>query len=154
MARNFTVLLLLVVWSTALCAAEPRLYGIKKISVAISADPDGDFDRTRIRTAVEEKLRSAGIRVDHASRSQLTVVIGVSMIRSDQGANLGYAYSIHVGLTQPVYLAHNPNRLTEAVTWQAMTLGTASAGELVARCERIVTRQMDEFVSVYLDGAE
>src|SRR5579864_7629798 len=99
MARIFTLTLALgLLMSTTLSGSEPRLYGIKKISVSISADPDGDFDRAKIRTEVEEKLRSAGIRVDHTSRCKLTIVVGVSGIRSDQGANLGFAYSIHIAL--------------------------------------------------------
>jgi hypothetical protein len=138
----------------AVPADRPRLYGIKKIAVTISADPDADLNRQRLQTAVESRLRSAGIRIDRGSRSHLAVVIGLSMIRSGEGMNLGFAYSIHLGLMQQVYLAHNPNRLTQAVTWETMSLGTSSADELAVRCERIIAWKMDEFVSVYLDGAE
>ena len=134
------------------CAERPRLYGIKNIAVSVRADPDGDLDRQKLRTEVESKLRKAGIRVDSNSRSHLNIVIGLSAIRSDQGVGMGFAYSVHLGLTQQVYLAHNPNRMTEAVTWQTMALGIASDRELGSRCERVIGREMDEFVSVYLDG--
>ena len=137
----------------AMNAVQPRLYGLKKIAVTISADPDADLDRPGVQASVESKLRSAGIRVDKGSRSQLNVIIGVSLIRSRERL-MGFAYSIHLGLTQQVYLAHNPNRLTQAVTWQTMSLGTSSADELAADCERVIAREINEFVSVYRASAE
>jgi hypothetical protein len=138
----------------AFSTAQPRLHGLKKIAVTISTDPDCDLDRHSIKATVESKLRAAGIRVDNGSRSNLNIAIGVSMIRSGAGADLGFAYSIHVGLLQQVYLAHNPNRLTEAVTWERMSLGTSSAKELGVRCARTISREMDEFVSIYLASSE
>ncbi len=139
--------------TTTQAAEAPRLYGLKKLAVAISTDPDGDLDRQKLRASVEAKLRSAGIRIDNGARSRLNVVIGLTMIRSDQGTGMGFAYSVHLGLTQQVYLAHNPNQLTEAMTWQTMALGTTSEKELSARCQRAVDREIDEFVSVYRNGA-
>ena len=151
------LVLILAVWlvsaelrSPAECADRPRLYGIKKLAVTVQADPDGDLDRQKLRAGVEAKLRSAGIRVDNSARVRLNIVIGLSTIRSDRGAGMGFAYSVHLDLTQQVYLAHNPNRLTEAVTWQAMSLGTAPAAELSARCESVVARKTDELIAVYL----
>lgn len=148
------LLALLLALTVAHATERPRLYGIKKVAVGISADPDGDLDAQGLRAAVINRLQSAGIRVDPKSRAHLNVVIGVSTIRTDSGGRLGYAYSIHLGLTQQVYLAHNPNQMTDAVTWETMAMGTASATELRQRCEQIVERRMDEFVEVYLEGIE
>jgi hypothetical protein len=150
-----TVGAFLPLWSArAATSAHPRLSGLKKIAIGISADPDGDLDSQTLRADVESRLRSVGIHVDPKSRSHLNVIIGVSMIRTSQGARLGYAYSIHFNLTQQVYLAHNPTQLTDAVTWQSMALGTASEAELRRKCEQIIARRMDEFVSAYLEAAE
>ena len=133
---------------------KPRLYGLKKIAVKVSTDPDADLDQRGLQTAIEAKLRSAGIKVDKGSRSHLTVVISVSLIRSAGGENLGFAYSVHLSLIQQVYLAHNPQQLTEAATWQTMSLGTSAENELEGRCRRVIGREMDEFVAVYLSGTE
>jgi phosphate-selective porin len=153
MARLFAQIpVLILLAASAQAAGTPRLNGIKKIAIAIAADPDGDFNTQRVRASVENRLRSAGLKIDPKSRSHLNVVMSVSIIRTDSGANVGYAYSIHLDLTQQVYLAHNPNLLTEAVTWQTMSLGTASSAELSRKCEQVIARRVEEFVGVYLAG--
>jgi hypothetical protein len=151
MARLLALVAVLAVVSAA---ERPRLYGLKKIAVSVSADPDGDLDRDRLRQLAVSKLQAAGIHVDQKSRSHLNVIIGLSTIRTDKGAGLGYAYSVNLSVSQQVYLAHNPNRLTDAVTWQMQSLGTSSAAELSHKCEQILDRRLDEFVSVYLEATQ
>ena len=148
------LLALMAVLAAATAAERPRLFGLKNIAVMISADPDGDLDRDRLRLLAASKVREAGIRVDPKSKSHLNVIIGVSTIRTGQGLDLGYAYSINLSVSQQVYLAHNPNRMTDAVTWQTQYLGIASAAELNRKCEQILTRRLDEFVAVYLEGMD
>jgi hypothetical protein len=132
----------------------PRLVGLKKIAVAVTADADGGLDTRALQAAVESRLREAGLRIDPKSRARLNVTIGVSDIRAGNGAELGYAYSIHVGVSQQVYLAHNTNVMTDAVTWEGIWLGIAARGDLEARCAQSIARRLDEFVAVYQAGLE
>lgn len=148
------LLVLVAALVLATAAERPRLYGIKNITVAVSVDPDGDLDCDRLRVLTASKVRQAGIHVDQKSRSHLNVIIGVSAIRTENGVDLGYAYTINLSVSQQVYLAHNPNRLTDAVTWQTQSMGTASAAELRQKCEQILTRRLEEFVSVYVEGVD
>src|SRR5438132_7815986 len=84
-------------------ADRPRLMGLKKMAVTVSADPLGNLDEKQLQASVEARLRDAGIRIDPKSRSRLNVAIGVSDIRTDKGEGLGYAYSIHLAVSQQVY---------------------------------------------------
>ena len=135
-------------------AERPRLMGLKKLAVVVSADPLGNFDEKQLQASVESRLREAGIRIDPKSRSRLNVAIGVSDIRNDKGAGLGYAYSVHLSVSQQVYLAHNSNILTDAVTWEGLWLGVASRAELEKACERSIERRLNDFVAVYEAGRD
>lgn len=148
--------LLTILAAAALLAAgeRPRLMGLKRMAVVVTADSSGDLDGRRLQSAVEGKLREAGIQVDPKSRSHLDIVIGVSEIRTAKGEEMGYAYSIHLGVRQQVYLAHNPNVMTDAVTWEGMWLGIASKGDLGSKCAQSLARRVDEFVAVYQAGLE
>ena len=151
--RWLSAILLILV--TPLVAAEhPRLMGLKKLAVVVSADPLANLDARQLQTSVESRLREAGIRIDPKSRSKLNVAIGVSDIRNDKGAGLGYAYSVHLSVSQQVYLAHNSNILTDAVTWEGLWLGVSSSAELGKACARSIDRRLTEFVAVYQAGAE
>ena len=132
----------------------PRLVGLKRIAVVVAADPLGDLDTGRLRAAVEARLRDAGIHIDAKARSRLNVTIGVSDIRTGKGEALGYAYSIHVGMSQQVYLANNPSIMTNAVTWEGVWLGIASPGDLGAKCAQSIDKRLNEFVAVYQAGLE
>jgi hypothetical protein len=140
---------------TVLTAGErPRLLGLKKIAVAVSADPLGDLDTYQLQAAVEARLRDAGLRIDPKSRSRLNVAVGISDIRAGNGQGLGYAYSIHVSVSQQVYLAHNPNVMTDAVTWEGLWLGIASKADLGKACAQSIDRRLHDFVAVYQAGLE
>src|SRR5438270_12812638 len=102
-------LLSILALSVLTAAERPRLLGLNKFAVEVTADPLGDLDTRQLRTAVEARLREAGLRIDPKSRSRLNVTVGVSDIRAGNGQGLGYAYSIHVSVSQQVYLAHNTN---------------------------------------------
>jgi len=130
----------------------PRLVGLKRVAVTVTADPTGGIDTRQLQSAVESRLKEAGLRVDPKSRARLNVTIGVSDIRAGNGEGLGYAYSIHLGVSQQVYLANNPSVLTDAVTWEGVWLGIASRGDLEARCAQTLARRLDEFVAVYQAG--
>jgi hypothetical protein len=140
----------------ALCvltaAERPRLVGLKRVAVAVTADPTGGLDTRHLQTAVESRLKEAGLRVDPKSRARLNVTIGVSDIRAGNGEGLGYAYSIHLGVSQQVYLANSPNVLTDAVTWEGVWLGIASRGDLNNKCAQSIAKRLDEFVEVYQAG--
>src|SRR6266567_8658688 len=112
--RGFLLSILAISVLTA--AERPRLLGLKKIAVVVAADPLGNLDTRLLQVSVEAKLRQAGLRIDPKSRSRLNVTVGVSDIRAGNGQGLGYAYSIHVSVSQQVYLAHNTNVITDAVT--------------------------------------
>ena len=149
------LLAILVATAAPVSAAErPRLTGIKKIAVVVSADPLGNLDERHLRSEIESRLRGAGIRVDPKSRSKLNVAIGVSDIRNDKGAGLGYAYSVHLSVSQQVYLAHNSNVLTNAVTWEGLWLGVTSRSDLTKACAQSIDRRLNEFVAVYQAGLD
>jgi hypothetical protein len=135
-------------------AEHPRLMGLKKMAVVVSADPLGNLDEKRLQTSVEARLRDAGIRIDPKSRSRLNVAIGVSDIRNEKGAGLGYAYSVHLSVSQQVYLAHNSNIMTDAVTWEGLWLGVTSRAELGKACAQSIERRLNEFVAVYQAGTD
>ena len=145
---------LLAIAAGAHAADRPRLMGLKKIAVAISADPLGNLDEKQLQTAVESRLREAGIRIDPKSRSRLNVAIGISDIRNEKGARLGYAYSVHLSVSQQVYLAHNSNLMTDAVTWEGLWLGVTSRAELAKACAQSIDRRLNEFVAVYQAGLD
>jgi hypothetical protein len=130
----------------------PRLIGLKRVAVAVTADSTGGLDTRHLKTAVEARLKEAGLRIDSKARSRLNVTIGVSDIRAGNGESLGYAYSLHLGVSQQVYLANNPSVLTDAVTWEGLWLGIASRGELETTCAQSLSRRLDEFVAVYQEG--
>ena len=138
----------------AYAAERPRLMGVKKLAVVVSADPLGNLDEKQLQTSIESRLREAGIRIDPKSRSRLNVAIGVSDIRNDKGAGLGYAYSVHLSVTQQVYLAHNSNVLTDAVTWEGLWLGVASRADLPKACAQSIDRRLNELVAVYQAGLD
>jgi hypothetical protein len=148
----FPILLALTVAAPA--AERPRLTGLKKIAVVISADPLGNLDEKHLQSAIESRLREAGLRIDRKSHSRLNVAIGVSDIRNDKGAGLGYAYSVHLSVSQQVYLAHNSNILTDAVTWEGLWLGVASPADLPKACAQSIDRRLNEFVEVYQAGLD
>src|ERR1043166_2869430 len=91
--------ILLALPLTAAAAERPRLTGIKKIAVVVSADPLGNLDERLLQASIESRLREAGLRIDPKSHSRLNVAIGVSDIRNDKGAGLGYAYSVHLSVS-------------------------------------------------------
>jgi hypothetical protein len=130
-------------------AAAPSLERLKKMSVAVSADRTGGLDQSGMRAAVEAQLRSSGIQIDPKSRFCFNVTVGVCEVPTDPGAQPHYAYSVHVALNQQVYLARNPNIITEAVTWQTMSMRVASADRLQATCAADIARRVDEFLQVY-----
>ena len=130
-------------------AAAPSLERLKKMSVAVSVDRTGGLDQSGVRAAVETQLRSSGIRIDPKSRHCFNVTVGVFEIPGDAGTQPHYAYSVHVAFNQQVYLARNPNIITEAVTWQTMSMRVASADRLQATCAADIARRVDEFLNVY-----
>jgi hypothetical protein len=149
------VFLLSILALSVLTAAErPRLLGLKKIAVAVAADPLGDLDTHQLQASVEARLRDAGLRIDPKSKSRLNVTVGVSDIRAGNGQGLGYAYSIHVSVSQQVYLAHNTNVMIDAVTWEGLWLGVASRGDLGKACAQSIDRRLNDFVAVYQAGLE
>jgi hypothetical protein len=145
-----SILAIIVALASLASAAErPRLQGLKKIAVVVSADPLGNLDEKELQASVESRLREAGIRIDSKARSRLNVTIGVSDIRSDKGEGLGYAYSVHLAVSQQVYLAHNANILTDAVTWEGLWLGVSSRADLGSACAQSIGRRLNDFVAVY-----
>ena len=152
--RSTTLAIVLALAGMAHAADRPRLLGLKKMAVVISADPLGNLDEKELQAAVEARLRDAGIRVDPKSRSRLNVAIGVSDIRTDKGEGLGYAYSIHLAVSQQVYLAHNSNIMTDAVTWEGLWLGVSSRAELAKACAQSIDRRLNEFVAVYQSSVD
>lgn len=76
------------------------------------------------------------------------MTIGVSDIRAGNGQRLGYAYSIHLAVSQQVYLAHNPNILTDAVTWERLWLGIAATDELGKLCAQSIGRRLNDVLAV------
>jgi hypothetical protein len=127
----------------------PRLDGLKRVAVAVKADPAGSLDTRQLQSGVEARLKDAGLRIDPKARARLNVTIGVYDIRAAHSPGLGYAYSIHLGISQQVYLAHNPNVMTNAITWQGMWLGVASPGGLEAQCAQSISKRLDELVAAY-----
>ena len=148
------VAILLALTGMAHATDRPRLMGLKKMAVTVSADPLGNLDEKQLQASVEARLRDAGIRIDPKSRSRLHVAIGVSDIRTDKGEGVGYAYSIHLAVSQQVYLAHNSNIMTDAVTWEGLWLGVASRAELAKACAHSIDRRLNEFVAVYQTGVD
>jgi hypothetical protein len=136
----------------ALPAEKPHLVGLKRMAVLVTADQAGNLDAKQLQKSLESRLREAGIQVDTKSRQRLDVLIGISEIRTAAGDCMGFAYSIHLAVKQPVYLANSPNVMTDAVTWEGMWLGIASRDNLESKCAQSIAKRVDEFVAVYQEG--
>ena len=122
---------------------------IKKMAVAVSLDRTGGLDAADLRTNIEQRLRSAGIQIDPKSRHCLHVNVAVFEVPAYRDAPATYAYSIHITFNQQVYLASNPNIMTQAATWETMSMRVASGDRLRAACVADIARRVDEFLEVY-----
>lgn len=148
------ILLSLLALGVLTAGERPRLLGLKRVAVVVTADPLGDLDTRKMQSDVESRLREAGLRIDPKAKSRLHVTIGVSDIRTGNGQGLGYAYSIHLSVSQQVYLAHNTNIMTDAVTWEGLWLGIAARAELGKACAQSIDRRLNDFVAVYQAGLD
>ena len=130
-------------------AAGSSLERLKKMSVEVSVERTGGLAASEVRGAVESRLRQAGIQIDPKSRHTFHVTVAVFEVPAEPGGLTAFAYSIHVAFNQQVYLARNPNIMTQAATWEAMSMRVASADRLRSTCTEDVVRRVEEFLDVY-----
>jgi hypothetical protein len=169
MPRTTRIARLLVLWLGVAAAAgvstaaadneytRPSLRGLPGVMVAMEhltppVDQDG-LTVGQLQTAVELRLRQAGIRVLTAEDMVSTPGYAYLYIRVTltSSANSGiYGYIIEVHLMQRVRLARDPTQVTTATTWETGWVGTAEALDVGRDVRQHVIARVDQFITAYL----
>lgn len=110
------------------------LRGIKSMWVRVGRLPrkakEIGFNRDKIRTEVESKIQTAGIKVVHREESRAIPNIPclyVKMLLSEGKSNLAYAVVVEV--REEVYLTRDPNLKRSATPWWRIIIGEHTGGK-------------------------
>jgi hypothetical protein len=173
MRRNGLFAAVILVGGAALNAQTPHfardeqsLRGLAGVSVTVGVDNESSREvpqQAELQTAVELKLRQAGIRViSMAELSGMTTPVGslnviVSIVKytTVKGAPLGYAYCVRVAVYQAARLIGNDIAAAQGpfvvTTWDSSgaigVIGRDNADKLIRQA---VGAQVDEFASAFL----
>ena len=145
---------------------EQSLRGLAGVSVTVGVDNENNREvpqEPELQTAVELKLRHAGIRVislPELSRmtqpvGSLNVIVSIVKSMTVKGAELGYAYSIRLALYQAARLIGNDIAAAQGAfivtTWDSSgaigMIGRENADKLIRDA---VGAQVDQFARAFL----
>jgi len=135
------------------------LPGVAVIIEEVPADAKADgLSEDLIRAAAERSLQSRGMRilspVEQANTpSQPSLYVRVSTYKIQSGQ---YVYVVTVALKQSVVLAHRPQRMMFASTWEEGVIGTPGVNNLTQATkvvEDLVTVFSNDFQAVNNEGA-
>lgn len=145
---------------------EQSLRGLAGVSVTVGVDNENSREvpqEPELQTAVELKLRQAGIRVVSmpelpgmtAPVGSLNVVVSIIKSVDVRGVQLGYAYSVRVAVYQAARLIGNDIAAAQGpfvvTTWDSSgaigVIGRDNADKLIRDA---VGAQVDEFASAFL----
>ena len=100
------------------------------------------LDERALRAVVELRLKRRGVRIDRFADAYLYV--NLNSIRVSEKLR---AYSLHVSLRQPTYLARSPARGDDgSATWDTDMVGYASRDVFRKGVERNVAKLIDRFL--------
>lgn len=132
-------------------ASRESLRGIIGLGVVIEdISPDASADglsQEAIRTAVEQTLRSKGIRLlteKTRSESAPYLYVNVNTLKEELGL---YAYAVNVDLKQAVGLLSMKNKKTWGTTWTASVLGMVRQENLSQIIADAVEPLVNDFVN-------
>jgi hypothetical protein len=126
------------------------LRGLPGVQVVIEHLTDAakriGLTEAQLQTAVELRLRKAGIRVFPTTEPGISLLV----IQVTTVERLGlYAYYVDVSLLQSVSVAHNFTS-AYASTWTAGWLGTVGTTQARSAIRETVGEQVDRFLNAYL----
>jgi hypothetical protein len=139
-------------WSRATLAGIRGFYVTVDLNNKLLEASHGMLDSTQVRSDVELKLRSAGIRVLSESEWLKTAGmpgLGVAVDALKQGDDPIYTYSIHVMVSQEVSLDRKPLVSEWTETWSTGSLGIAGSDN-VPKIRDFIKDQVDQFLNAYL----
>lgn len=124
------------------------IFGLGLIIEDVSPDAAADgLSQDAIRTAVEQILRSKGIRLlTERTRSESApyLYINVNTLKEELGL---YAYSVNVDLKQVVGLLSMKNKKTWGATWSASVIGMVRQENLTQIITDAVEPLVNDFVN-------
>ena len=124
------------------------IFGMGLVIEDVSPDAAADgLSQDAIRTAVEQILRSKGIRLlTERTRSESApyLYINVNTLKEELGL---YAYSVNVDLKQVVGLLSMKNKKTWGATWSASVIGMVRQENLTQIITDAVEPLVNDFVN-------
>ena len=124
------------------------IFGLGLVIEDVSPDAAADgLSQDAIRTAVEQTLRSKGIRLlTERTRSESApyLYINVNTLKEELGL---YAYSVNVDLKQVVGLLSMKNKKTWGTTWSASVIGMVRQENLTQIITDAVEPLVNDFVN-------
>jgi hypothetical protein len=126
------------------------LRGLDRIAVVVedlhAEAENAGLSRAQLQTAVELRLRLAGIKVVDESEG---IAKGYPFLYA-QINNGERFYSIHVAFEQSVFLQRNTDIRCMAVTWTTESAGSSSPPRMAETVRKAVADHVDEFINAYL----
>lgn len=144
-------------------ASPVPLQGVVKTTVGVilnqsSASPIVGVTEARLRTMIELRLRSAGLRVVTAEEDLAdpdinpAVALDLTLLPAQDGRGLvGYAFSTGLDVTERQRLASN-GAAVSATLWHNRYLNIASERSTQSEVERVVNQLLDELVNAWLQA--
>jgi hypothetical protein len=158
MMRTALLLALLSVTGVTGAAAQfeqkDTLKGVRTIGVhIIGADAEAvaaGLDTARLRTAVELRVREAGLRVQEGKCDGCLdgeLLVDLTVVVNKRGL-IGYSYT--VSLARVVTILKTDLPPVGGITWQSGGVGTTNAASLEAEVEGGVTGALERFLNNWL----
>jgi hypothetical protein len=120
--------------------------------IAPNAARDG-LRRRQLQTAVESRLRKAGIRVltlEELRRHPRHPTLHIEVVTAKAPKQKIYAINVSAELQQVVVLDHNPPIVTRASTWSSSIIGIVETRGMSQVVRKTVEDIVDEFIRDYL----
>jgi hypothetical protein len=132
------------------------LKGLKGVSVFVqpldSSVELENLNQSKIRMDIEQKLRSAGIKVltpkEWVQEIDRPILNTYLMIHKFPQENIrGFIYQVHVGLAQQVMSLRDPAIVQIAETWSTGYTGTTPDSQTI---REKISELVDRFINTYL----
>jgi len=138
-------------------SSRQTLTGLKGVHVVMG--PVGDemqhdgLDTAQARTAVELRLREAGIPVLTNEQTLLGVDEPILFINVNalKGRTIPlYGFSVNIEVYQEMCLMRNPSVKVKVATWSVGTFGTVGPGNFGSTARQVIRDGTDRFINAYL----
>ena len=125
------------------------LDGLKSVYVSVGSLEELKLDRAKIAADIESKFQQAGLktieRKDFLNHTD-NYMFFVKVTPLKDGRKV--FYSLHVGLTQMVYLPEKDSRKVDITTWQDEAVGLVDSSKHELISQRILER-VDAFIDLW-----